>query len=129
MRTSVRFILSSSGRVASAALPHTQTCETVRHAANHAETTYHSLRSKYLGTNRLALQMHLHDQPNAILLPNDVACHIGRRNRPAAPLQETECLTSALAIIATHQRCGQGTISIGINELELDIANFEIGGL
>src|ERR1700681_3860556 len=48
------FILPSVGRVPSAALPHTQTCESVRQNAKHAKTTHHGLRSDDLGTNRLS---------------------------------------------------------------------------
>src|ERR1700681_793141 len=50
------FILPSVGRVPSAALPHTQTCESVRQNTKHAQTTHHGLRSDDLGTNRLSPQ-------------------------------------------------------------------------
>jgi hypothetical protein len=53
-QASLASILPSIGRVPSATLPHTQTCENVRHPANHAQTTHHGLRADDLGTNRLS---------------------------------------------------------------------------
>src|SRR5580704_13606410 len=46
------FILPSVGRLASAPLPHSQTCENIRHHAKRAQSHHCGLRSGDLGTNR-----------------------------------------------------------------------------
>jgi hypothetical protein len=112
-QTLFALILPSIGRVPSAALPHTQTCENVRHPAKHAQTTHQGLRADNHCTNRLSSRW--------------IGCFRRRTRRPGERnasadrsrlgmaadvvfglprLRGKQCTpTAVLAIVGTHRRC------------------------